>query len=75
MHFEATNKATKKVTFQIDRLVNWCTAGGCQRSSISRHGCPAFHQQAISSILNNFIDKLSAEVRFGECKVDVSSKL
>ncbi|KRX82318.1 hypothetical protein T06_4910 [Trichinella sp. T6] len=74
MHFEDTNKATKKVTFQTDRFVNRWT-GGCQHLSISRNGCSAFHQQAILSIMNNFIDKLSAEVRFGECKVDVSNKL
>ncbi|XP_003366648.1 hypothetical protein Tsp_13164 [Trichinella spiralis] len=28
------------------------------------------HQQALSCIMNNFINKLSTEVRFGECKVD-----
>ncbi|KRX61980.1 hypothetical protein T09_10388 [Trichinella sp. T9] len=44
------------------------------RSSISRHGCPAFHQQAISSILNNFIDKLSASTDVADDVVQHQNK-
>ncbi|KRX39652.1 hypothetical protein T05_13300, partial [Trichinella murrelli] len=47
-----------------------------QRSSISRHGCPAFHQQAISSILNNFIDKLSVYfISANESLLDVRNNI